>query len=360
MQTALITTTINVPKVLALYRKLGPDVKFFVAGDYKTPLEAYEFCADIPDCEIYSPDRQKELDYKCSALIGWDCIQRRNIALLEAIKWGADVIYTWDDDNVLLGEFSAKLYALWQVDVPSTTPRYYWGQRSGNADVIGAPYFSGLKASAPSGWFDPGCLLSPQTKHRGFPISIKPEFSFESVTDAKIGVAAGLCLGDPDIDAVTRIATAPIIHSVSQLGEAGVVTDPRETKTVFNSQNTSFIRQLAPAMFMMPFCGRYDDIYASLICQRIMREHGLHVHFGKPYVWQQRNQHNLLNDLRIEIDGMERIERFADFLDACIMPSLSDTENLRWIYRSLGEPGMLPPEASVAALAFLDDIEPLL
>ena len=31
MKTALITTTINVPRVLELYCKLDPDVRFFVA-----------------------------------------------------------------------------------------------------------------------------------------------------------------------------------------------------------------------------------------------------------------------------------------------------------------------------------------
>lgn len=347
MKTALITTTINVPRVLALYRKLGPDAQFFVAADERTPLEAYQFCADIPNCEIYSPDRQRELGYECSALIGWNCVQRRNIALLEAVKWGADVIWTIDDDNIPIG---SNYFVSAIRDINNFIPGYGGFHEP----------FNGLKASSPSGWFDPGCLLVPQTKHRGFPISIKSEPVFEQVTDAKIGVAAGLCLGDPDIDACTRIVTAPIIHSVSELGRAGIVVDPHDANTVFNSQNTAFIRQLAPAMFMMPGVGRYDDIYASLICQRIMRESNLHVHFGQPFVWQQRNQHNLISDLRVEIDGMERVEHLANFLDACIMPSNNQIENLRWIYKALGEPGMLPKPASEAALAFLSDIEKVL
>ena len=37
MKIALITTTIYVPRVLSLYRELGPDVAFFIAGDRKTP-----------------------------------------------------------------------------------------------------------------------------------------------------------------------------------------------------------------------------------------------------------------------------------------------------------------------------------
>lgn len=37
MKIALISTTINVPRVLALYRAFGPEVEIIVAGDRKTP-----------------------------------------------------------------------------------------------------------------------------------------------------------------------------------------------------------------------------------------------------------------------------------------------------------------------------------
>lgn len=346
MRVSLISTSIRVPKVLALYRKLGAEVAFYVAADEKTPLEAYEFCAGVHDCELYTPERQRELGYTCSELIGWSCVQRRNIALLEAVKYGAEVIYTVDDDNIPLD-------------------KYHWFNVHEPFDITNimmrkAP-FSGLKASSLSGWFDPGCLLVPQTKHRGFPISVKSEPIFESVVDANIGVAAGLCLGDPDIDAVTRIATAPIIHSVSELGRAGVVVDPA-CKTVFNSQNTSFRRELAPAMFMMPCVGRYDDIYASLVCQRVMRERDLHVHFGQPFIWQQRNQHNLLNDLRVELDGMDNIKTFASILDLIQLSAPTILGQVRHIYSTLQAAAttIIPPTACQAALAFCDDIEPLL
>lgn len=338
MRTALITTTINVPRVLELYRKLGPDVRFFVAGDKKTPREAYEFVLSLGEnSTVCLPESGHK--WKCSEPIGWNCIQRRNIALLEAVKWGADNIVTIDDDNVAFdgGYFESFIDAL----------------------DNSRPWF-GLLASSPTAWFDPGCLLVPQTKHRGFPINVKSEPSFSHVVDAKIGVAAGLCLGDPDIDAVTRIATAPIIHSVSELGRAGVVVAPG-CKTVFNSQNTAFIRELAPAMFMMPGVGRYDDIYASLITQRVMRERGLHVHFGQPFVWQQRNQHNLVNDLRMEIDGMENVEKFAAWLDAHEFTShASVTQQVREIFECNGCISLLPTKSVRAAHAFLDDMEDIL
>ena len=99
-----------------------------------------------------------------------------------------------------------------------------------------------------------------------------------------------MILGDPDTSAVDRISRHPTVHQVSELLRAGIVTDPRECYAPLNSQNIAFVRELAPCFLMVPVFGRYDDIYASLLAQRVMREHNFHVHFGQPFVWQQRNR----------------------------------------------------------------------
>ena len=76
----------------------------------------------------------------------------------------------------------------------------------------------------------------------------------------------------------------------------------------------------------MPFVGRYDDIYASLIVQRVMLDRGFHVHFGAPFVFQQRNDHDLLQDLRAEIDGMGNTVKLAEWLDMLDLPGKSVVE----------------------------------
>jgi len=344
MKLALITTTINVPRVLSLYRAHDASVPFFVAADEKTPDEAYAFCADLGDCEIYTPERQKELGYECSSLIGWNTIGRRNIALLEAVRSGAEMIITTDDDNI-----------------PMDMDYFFKFETTFGWDL--AP-FRGLEASSPQRWFDVGQLFTPPAKHRGFPIGVAPSLVLEPVTGAKIGVAAGACLGDPDIDAVTRIADHPVIHMASEVLKAGVVTDPRRTRTVFNSQNTAFRRDLAACMFMMPGLGRFDDIYASLICQRVMAERNQFVHFGQPFVWQQRNSHDLIADLRVEIDGMAGVEAFAEALWRAPIHSDSDYVDAVTACRSLVGGmhgiGLLPDAAIEAAMAFYGDLEKVL
>ena len=86
MKVAIATTTINVPKLLELLHAHDPDVGIFVAGDLKTPEPQ---CADFvnklgANAWYLSVETQKSLGYACSELIGWNCIQRRNIAKAEA------------------------------------------------------------------------------------------------------------------------------------------------------------------------------------------------------------------------------------------------------------------------------------
>jgi hypothetical protein len=131
------------------------------------------------------------------------------------------------------------------------------------------------------------------------------------------------------------------------------------THTVFNSQNTAIIRELAPAWSMWCGVGRYDDILASLVVQRVMRDRGYHVHFGRPFVYQQRNQHDLTKDMSNELWGMQNITSVAQHLDNLTLPGTSVVADTRAIFNALAHP-ILPAQAVEAALAFLEDCEAVL
>ena len=91
----IVTTTINPPtKAILKFDKLK-DWKLIVAGDLKTPKN-YKLKNGI----YLNPDDQKKISKKLSNLIGWNCIQRRNFAIIYAYKMGADIIATIDDDNI--------------------------------------------------------------------------------------------------------------------------------------------------------------------------------------------------------------------------------------------------------------------
>jgi hypothetical protein len=331
MKTALITTTISVPTVLQLYRELDPSVRFFVALDTRTPGAASEFCTALGNTHVCVTGTS---DWACSDLIGWNTIARRNIALLEALKWGAEIIISVDDDNI-----------------PINRQYFFYMEHALSND------FSGLKARRPfsGSWFNPAALAFPKVVQRGFPQHIFSSRAptFQPVTNVKIGVAQGMILGDPDTSAIDRISQHPEVHQVSELLRAGIVTNPREEwYAPLNSQNIAFVRALAPAFLMLPSYGRYDDIYAGLVAQRVMREHGYFVHYGQPFAWQQRNSHDLLKDLRAEQWGAEHILEFASWLDG-FLGQHDVIGMLRVMATNL--PKFIPSGTQELWLAWLDD-----
>lgn len=337
MKTALVTTTIHLPEVLKLYRRFDTNIKFFVAGDRKTPeAEVASLVGRLGNARYLSVDEQPALGGRVSELIGWDCIQRRNIALLQAIGEGFDLIITIDDDNIPLSE------------------EYFDRHRS----VLSRP-FNGVGLSHPSGWVDIGQFISPSAPHRGFPYEERKSqhpLAAGAVVDGHIGVSAGLWMGDPDVDAMTRIVQQPFVQAFSAAIDAGVAVQPGCT-TVFNSQNTGFTAEIAPAMMVLSEVGRYDDIWASLIAQRIMGERGLLVHFGRPYVWQERNEQSLWRNLEEEMFGMRETSRFARDLAECDIGGGSVVDQLRRIYRHLATKDYLPSGMVTIGQAWCDEVE---
>ncbi len=330
--------------MLKLYRACSTNVAFFVTGDMKSDTHAArQFCSgNMNGCRFYDVVDQDQLDYACHSLIGWNTIGRRNIALLEALKWGADIIVTCDDDNIPM---SMDYFDRFEA-------------------ILCKP-FSGLAVTPEDHrWWDVGQLLIPRAPHRGFPyLGHDHQLGFSHIVGAKVGVAAGICLGDPDIGAVERIANQPTVLGVAEPLQSGVAVS---THTVFNSQNTAFTRELAPCFLMVPQFRRYDDIFASLVAQRVMRELGQVVHFGQPFVWQQRNPHDLLKDLEAEMWGMKHVLQFADLLDDMDLPKTQPAKYgevptktpllVKAIYDKLSSLEWMPAGVRDLSRAWYDDI----
>lgn len=332
MRLALCATTIHVPHALKLLRKCSPDVMFFIAGDRKSPdFEIATMLEDVSNHYYFGADWRLTNQWKCQHLIGFNTLSRRNIAFLEALKWGADVIVSWDTDNY-----------------PINSDYFFDFQ-----EVLRMP-FNGIVASGKDNWFDAGAYLRPPAKHRGFPIQRKHQPVYGTITDAKVGVAAGLILNDPDVDSFTRIVHAPESQEVSLLVEAGVVVD-LHTWTVFNTQNTAVVRDLVPAWFLGQNLGRMDDIYSSMIVQRVGRERGYHVHFGQPFALQQRHPHDLIADMRAEIDGYSNVIKLAELLDSIVLVGKNMIDDTRRIYEMLEHCEWYPKQTAKTAFAYLED-----
>jgi hypothetical protein len=336
MKIAIITTTIHVPKIVALHNEYYPEAVFYITGDRRTPHdEVCSFIKDFHNVRYYTPDDQDCLGYSCSEAIGWNTIQRRNIAMLEAIKDGVDVIVTIDDDNIPMSR----------------------NHISSMGNLI-EKSFSGCMIDSDNRWVDSGQFLIPPVIMRGFSWSKKGgKLSFKPVVRKKIGIVAGLSLGDPDINASEWLVKPPYVTGAQELLETGFIVD-HNVWSPFNSQNTAWRRDLFPLMFVIPHIGtRYDDIWCSYIAERIMRETDFYLYFGKPFSFQARNVHNYIKDLSIEMFGIEHTDRFCELLDSFSLPDGNLNEKVRYIFRELKRTDFFPKKAAEAGIAWCEDIE---
>lgn len=301
MKRALVTTTINVPLLLndyiADFKKHDQDVDIFVAGDRKTPPEARDFVQSIGGQYLGSVEQEEIMSFHpaFNAVLPWNCIQRRNVAILEAYRRGAEIIYTIDDDNFLYTENYVGAH----------------GELGTEKDCI--------TIDNPTGWANVCNALVSAVPfyHRGHSFvarQAKTDVRVKStVNKVRVVVNAGLWLGDPDVDASARIVCPPT--STAYKFKENFVLE-RGTKAPFNSQNTALYRDVIPAYCMVPGIGRYDDIVASYIVKRIADHLGDYISYGLPLVTQKRNDHDLFKDLEQEMTGMKIIDRFVGWLYA--------------------------------------------
>ena len=337
MKTALITTTVNIPKVLTLYARLDSEVDIVIAADKKTPPGAeewvYEHCQPKSRVAFLTVEMQQDMEFKSSELIGWDTDSRRNIALLYAVKSGANLIVSVDDDMIPCGE-----------------DFFYNIER-----VLTAPY-CGLQCGEPGNWFDAGQYTVPPAKQRGLPVDVEFVNAFSAVAGVEVGAMQGIILGVPDADSLTAITNRPTILSVTDVLRNGFVAHP-EALAVMNSQVTAFRCELAPAFAQFyKWQGRNTDIFASLIMRRVMLELDLHTFFGPPVAFHARQPRPLLNDLRAEMYGLTHIAGLAEYLTrAPLQENRTVTEWCRDLVSGLS----LFKDASEAMLAFYEDCESL-
>ena len=268
MKKVIVTTTINPPtKAIRRFDQME-EWELVVIGDLKTP-EDYSLERGV----YVTPKMQEEYDKELSDAIGWNCIQRRNFGLLWAKDRGADIVAVIDDDNI---------------------PFEGWGRSL----MIGKPtnvffYETDLPAFDPVGATNEGYLW-----HRGYPLPLVAQREYSISTEKTItpDVQADFWNGDPDIDAICRMEHAPECQF-----DPACFPLAANKMSPFNSQNTFIAGAILKDYFLFPHIGRMDDIWASYYVQAL----GAKVVYGKPSVYQERNVHNLIKDMKLEYLGYE-------------------------------------------------------
>ena len=178
----IISTTINTPTDAIKKFDSLKDWKLIVAGDLKTPSN-YKLKNGI----YLNPRDQEKISKKLSDLIGWNCIQRRNFAMIVAYKKGADLIATIDDDNIPLPNWGKNLLIEKKIKIKKFITKEH------AFDPLSVTNYSHL-------W------------HRGFPLQIlknKNKSNKIKKVNESFDIQADFWNGDPDIDAICRMEHSP-------------------------------------------------------------------------------------------------------------------------------------------------------
>lgn len=277
MQKVIVTTTINPPTIAMDKFQAMPDWELVVVGDLKTPAD-YKLWRGV----YVTPAEQEKYDKALSDAIGWNCIQRRSFGLLWAKEMKADVVAVVDDDNIPLDGWGQSLLIGNDVEVN------YYETELPAFDPVGATNYKHL-------W------------HRGYPLQLLPKRDYSRVVRRKVrvDVQADFWNGDPDIDAICRMEYAPECTF-----EANAFPMASNKMGPFNSQNTFLSGKCLKDYFLFPHVGRMDDIWASYFVQA----KGYRVVWHKASVYQQRNMHDLVHDMKQEYNGYENNLRLVQDL----------------------------------------------
>lgn len=269
MKRFIVTTTINPPtEAVKLFDEM-PGWHLIVIGDQKTPNN-YK----LKNGTYVSPAEQELFAKTLSAAIGWNCIQRRNLGFAMAHHLGAELVATVDDDNI---------------------PLEGWGQ-----DLLVGKDIEMDEYLVDDIAFDPISVTNyPHLWHRGFPFQLLNDRKSNQKIRSTIKpmIQADFWNGDPDIDAVCRMEHRP----TCAFGPEPFPFCSNQFSP-FNSQNTFIHADVLAEYFMFPFIGRMDDIWASYYVQAL----GHRVAYSQASVTQDRNIHDLTEDMKKEFLGYEK------------------------------------------------------
>lgn len=290
----VVSTSINPrPEAYAQWADAGD---LIVAGDRNSPPELEAYVKELSGTYL-TPDAQESWHF--SPTIGWNCVQRRNVAIMEAFRRGYEYVVTVDDDN--LPQHGGRAWIAGHLEAMSQLPL-------------------GSTVGSETGFLNTGIFCHPQFHQRGVPYGLNTSAVVRVLrvnSSPEIVVSQAQVLGNPDCDAVERLVHDPRVKAVNT---SAVITPG--TYAAFNSQATVWKRDWAPVMACLPYVGRYDDILASFIFARLSRVYDVALHVGVPAATSYtRNRHDAVRDLMQEMWGMNHVFEFIKYLDDAYVSS---------------------------------------
>ena len=307
MKKAIVVTSINPPttavKKFAEHSLSNDDLNFYVVGDTKTDQNWH--CDGV---DFLGITEQENIFYDFSKILPFKNYARKNLGYLKAINDGAKVIFDTDDDNLP--------YEFWSYDKNASLNK---------VSVTGDNHCNIYK-------FYTSDIIWP----RGLPLDkINCESKITGVSNEITPIRQNLADLDPDVDAIYRL----IFKKSTKFSILENNLVPEEKVFVpFNSQNTYFDFEVFPLLYLpsyVPF--RMSDIWRSFVAQRICWQFSYRICFSNADLYQERNEHNLMNDFNQEVEGYLKNSFICKKLEDLDLNNLSISECLIKCYELLIE-----------------------
>lgn len=305
--------------------------ELLIVGDVSSPKDF-----KMGGATYYDIEAQKSLAFKYAAICPERHYTRKNIGYLLAIQSGSNIIVETDDDNIPNAGF--------------------WIDRQN--------FISG-KTIMGSGWVNVYSLYTTaKIWPRGFPLedlrNANQNISISSEPEKRYSpIQQGLADENPDVDAVFRmIQDLPLSFEKN-----GVFHLHKGLWCPFNSQNTTWLKDAFPLLYLPSFCTfRMTDIWRSFIAQRIMWECNWGLMFHDATVWQERNEHSLIKDFEQEVPGYINNNKIKTILESLNLKHGKDQicDNMQVCYEALVKNRIISNDKELDLLsAWLDDIQQL-
>jgi hypothetical protein len=293
---AILTTTINVPTFLENICKNVKKFKhnnlfFLVIADKKTPKKAKTYCYNLEKkfnlkiiyFDIKEQDKYFKNNYKkIYSLFPYNDAHRRLLGLIYIRFMNPKRVIFIDDDNYVSNnvdflkghEIVGKTVTDYGIYNTSKWPNIYEFVET-----------------------DKNIPIFP----RGFPWSQRNEknfkFSLRKIKNKTVIANCGFILGDPDIDAVSRLFWKIKVNKIKSkkniLIEKGMYCP-------FNDQNTCIDGKTSILYYKPLSAGRNSDIWTSYIYNKVSAIHGDVISYGMPHLTQIRNIHDYWKDFDLE------------------------------------------------------------
>lgn len=330
--TCLVITSIQGPgnPVLKDYAVFCNDhqIDFIVAGDTKSPEEF-----KLQGCEFLSIKTQETLPFSLAKLLPHKNYAKKNLAYLQAIKKGNQVIIETDDDNLPKEEF-------WNTRSPEVK-----GELAESSNWVNVYSYFSDKFIWPRG-FSLSHLKEPLAKLKASSGSFYSPIQQTLVDE------------NPDVDAIYRLSMELPFNFLKRepviLGNFAICP--------FNSQNTTWFKQAYPLMYLPSYCSfRMCDIWRSFIAQRILWANNWHLSFHSSNAYQQRNAHDLMKDFEEEISGYLNNHKIVEDLNTLDLKKgeAHIYENLRICYKTLCDKNYISEKELPLLEAWIRDLQSL-